>query len=851
MKGILITIFLCAAATSFAQDLIIKNDKIQRILSFDGSVWRTTALADRAGKLTLAVKSEEFHILPMGSTQGFSIGDFVVVDKPRAFQSGDTSFVQIDYEPKSAIKDKPDVPAKVNINYFAIKGESHLRKTITLQFSGKATVDRMEVERFIVNTAARGGGRGEPVFIGNQWFTGLEYPAGFSRHTNGNLPADYTRHYEKVGNYSFIDLEGRDIEPAGTPGMVRLMHFPGFAVTADSLHFNIKSKTSVFGFATSNSSVENAFMQYLSTVWKAPRSFLHYNNWFEPKAKDLKGDGLVNIWREFKAATSPFGVKLEAMVVDNGWQDRKSVWEPLPKFFPGGWPDVKALTQKLKREGVDFGFWLSLNGYVNDIDWGIRNGYREAIPNEYFKRYGRYYSLSAPKYKEAVLRQVPFIIKETGAVYYKHDFNQLSDSGEGNGHPATERHGHEANLDAAIEVLLATRKIKPDILQNLTNWVWFSPWWLMYSDYLWMLAGDDGFNANWPEISTRAMGSTDRDTFIWRMWGNSNDRPLVPISRLMTHGIIKTSDGRMESKEDNLQDWLEYVLMHYGRGTLLKEWYISPSALKPDDWKALCTVDNWAKENRSMLNNMVFVGGRPDEGNAYGYIGWDKDKGVLVARNTRAEKQKLVIPFDASTGFHQKHGENYIATVTFPYQDSYPATFKSGGVMEIELPGYATMAFSFQKGKPKAATKMPEAIIFTSATGQTTGIQSVVSVPSDVKERCDLLLIGYPEVPVVKIDGVMVLAKRSSKAKLNNFARYAKAGMISDKARDWTMQSIDLTPYKGRKITISYDKKGGFESHILAERQVKPVSLQVSGKNLLWPVTNDTRRETIRLYGSK
>lgn len=851
MKGILLTIFLCASALSFAQDLVIKNDKIQRILSYDGEVWRTTKFADRTGKTTMTVKSDEFHILPMDSKAGFSIADFTVVDKPNSYQSGDTSFVKIGYGPKPDVKDKPEIPVKVNISYYAVKGQNHLRKTITLEFSGKATVDRLEVERFIVHTAARGGGRGEPVFIGDQWFTGLEYPAGYTRHTNGNLPADYSRHYEKVGNYSFIDLEGRDIDPAYTPGMIRLMHFPGFAISDGSHPFIVKSKTSVFGFAGKGASVENAFMRYVASVWKAPRSFLHYNNWFEPKAKDLKGDALVQIWKEFKAATSPYGVKLDAMVVDDGWQDRKSIWEPSDKHFPNGWSDVKKLVGKLKAEGVDFGFWLSLNGYTNNVDWGVANGYKEALRNDYFKQYGRYYSLSSEKYKKEVLQKIPFIARETGAVYFKHDFNEFSDKSEGNGHPSTDRHGHEANLDSGIEVLLATRKANPEIIQNLTNWIWFSPWWLMYADYLWMLAGDDGTNGNWPEISTRTMASTDRDTYLWRMWGNSADRPLVPISRLMTHGIIKNSRGMMESKEDNLQDWLEYVLMHYGRGTLLKEWYISPSALNADDWKALCTVDNWAKENRQMLNNTVLVGGRPDEGNAYGYIGWHNDKGVLVARNTRAEKQKLIFPFNAGTGFYQRAGESYMATVVFPYQDIYPVIFKSGGMIEIELPGYATMAFSFQKGKPKVSTKLPGPVQFDNIKGHSGELQSVITIPADVKDRCDLLLIGYPKVPVVKIDGVTVSFRRSSKASLNNFASYAISGMVSEKAREWTMQAIDLLPYKGRKITITYDRTEEFESHILAERQVKPAAVRLSGKHLLWPISNDTRRETIRLYGGK
>lgn len=869
LRGVLAGIFICFTTLSFAQELVIRNDRIQRVLSYDGQVWRTVRFADASGKTVLVTRSDEFHILPMQTDEGYTIGDFVVDGQPVGSHSADTSFVRIVYRPKPAIAGKSGVPGKLLVTYFAVNGQSHIRKALTLDYAAPAagapasgapatgepasgvpaTVDRLEVERFVVSGMATGGGRGEPVFIGNKWFAGLEYPGGYSRHTNGNTPADYGRHYEKVGNYSFIDLEGRDMERAGKAGLIRLMHFPGYAL-AGPTRFSINSKIAVCGFAEAGSSVRHAFMQYLATVWKAPRSFLHYNNWFEPRAKDLSGNALVDIYKEFRAATEPYGVKLDGMVVDDGWQDRKSVWQPLPKYFPNGWTDVRTLAGNLKKEGVDFGFWLSLNGYTNDIDWGIRNGYREAIPNPYFKQYRRYYSLSAPAYKRELLRQVPFIVKETGAVYYKHDFNELSDTGEGNGHPATDRHGHEANLDAAIEVLLATRKVKPDILQNLTNWVWFSPWWLLYSDYLWMLAGDDGTNGNWPEISTRAMASTDRDTYIWRMWGNAADHPLVPISRLMTHGIIKSSDGRMESKEDDLQDWLEHVLMHYGRGTLLKEWYITPSALKSDEWKALCTVDNWAKENREILNNTVYAGGRPDEGHAYGYIGWHHEKGILVARNPGAETQKLVIPFDEHAGFYEMKGESYAADVLFPYQGAYPATFRSGGEMVIELPGYATMAFSFHKGKPARAVR-PEGRIVWNNTEKPTGTETTLTVPSDLDNRCDLLIIGYPAVPVIRVNGAVVSPRRSSKAGINKFAGYAKAGMVSDKARPWNMQAFDLRPYKGKRITISYDGKGAYESHMLAERNVREPAARPAGKNLLWAITHGSRRETVRLYVRK
>jgi CDP-diglyceride synthetase len=88
--------------------------------------------------------------------------------------------------------------------------------------------------------------------------------------------------------------------------------------------------------------------------------------------------------------------------------------------------------------------------------------------------------MSNPTYKAKIVSQLKLLAGEGGISYFKHDFNHLCDMGEGNGHFPTDRHGHEANVDAMIEMLMATREANPQIYQNLTNWMWYSPWWLMY-----------------------------------------------------------------------------------------------------------------------------------------------------------------------------------------------------------------------------------------------------------------------------------------------------------------------------------------------------------------------------------
>jgi hypothetical protein len=474
-------------------------------------------------------------------------------------------------------------------------------------------------------------------------------------------------------------------------------------------------------------------------------------------------------------------------------------------------------------------------------------GFKKAKANPYFSQYFPHYSLSADGYRQQLDQQLRKLAGEAKISYLKHDFNHLSDTGEGCNHPGTDRHGHEANVDAMIDLLASTREANPGVYQNLTNWIWFSPWWLVHGDALWMLAGDDGFNGNWPELSTRAMATTDRDAYLWRMWGDPADRPLVPLSRLMTHGIIRNPGGQMESPQDTPRDWADHVMMYYGRGIQMKEWYLTPSAMSEDKWKSLATIHRWSERNFKALANTVWLGGRPDEGHAYGYAGWDGDKGVLVARNPGPGPQVLRVPFDPAAGFSGKGGTAYQGRVVYPYHAALPDKFTAGRAMEIELPGYETLAVEFSPGASNAKPQARPAVQRSLAAGEAK-VTATVEVPADLAGRADLLVIGYPELPEVKIDGAVVAPLRSSKAALNHFAGYAIAGMKSDKVREWRMASFDLSAKAGKKVSV--ELSGGeaetrAEAWLLAERKAADEAFET--RDLPWAISAGTRRETVCL----
>jgi hypothetical protein len=111
-----------------------------------------------------------------------------------------------------------------------------------------------------------------------------------------------------------------------------------------------------------------------------------------------------------------------------------------------------------------------------------------------------------------------------------------------------------------------------------------------------------------------------------------------------------------------------------------------------------------------------------------------------------------------------------------------------------------------------------------------------------------LLVIGYPELPEVRIDGEVVAPVRTSKSALNHFAGYAIAGMKSERVREWRMASFDLGAKSGRRVTVKLaggERETRVEAWLLAER--KAVDEAFETRELPWAISAGTRRETICL----
>ncbi len=500
-----------------------------------------------------------------------------------------------------------------------------------------ATIDELRLFEARTDLPLRGGGKGLPVFVGDAWWFGVEYPAFFA----------------EVGEGSF-----------------RLKHYPG-----RTLGKPWQSKTFVCGVAPAGLSLELAFDDYVQSIKRPSRSFLQYNSWYDVRNEEMTLETFRRKVEAFEEhLLEPYGLKMDSYQPDDGWQDPQSVWRPRKDIYPEGF---RPLAELFEAHGSRMGLWMPLFGVKLDIDWAREQGYE--VSNR-----GASYCIAGPKSFEAMREATRRNIEECNLVCYKHDFNALHCSAEGHGHLPTDRHGYEANMDAEIRLLAYERELQPDIFLNCTSSVWLSPWWLQHADTIWMCASDFGFDKTFPQLSRREWAMSYRDAHFYGVYMQQHNP--TPLSALMTHGIIKGNRNRLGGKDETLREWADYVALYYGRGVLLKELYVSPELLDEDQWRVLGTSTRWAVDNWRTLQYTKMLGGDPKRGEPYGYAHWNGTHGIIALRNPNYRAMTMRVPIDQSTGYRADHQGKFAVREIYPAHRPAPLKLAAAGRNEVTLP---------------------------------------------------------------------------------------------------------------------------------------------------------------------
>ncbi len=439
-----------------------------------------------------------------------------------------------------------------------------------------------------------------------------------------------------------------------------------------------------------NHYIKDWFFNYVPDIRVAPnRPYALYNSWYDlrsPMYPGVKPDHIMNeknilhiIDLFQKDMIKPYGIHLDAFVLDDGWDVYESDWIMRKNTFPNG---VKPIVDALKPLGTTLGLWLGpTGGYsfrMKRINWMKAHGYETVGTTEN----DAMMDIAGPKYSALVEKRTTDFAKQ-GVGYFKWDGIQFSSSEPGNGHPVG-YFSRRAALESMIAKCKAVRAVNPNEFLNITSGTWMSPWWMQYANQIWMQGADYGF-ADVPSVNERDGAVTYKDFVLYDDFHNQDT--WFPVGNLMTHGIIKGSLESVGGADDPLNKFTDDAAFYFGRGVTMYELYISPDILNKGEWNALSKSLAWAKDRFNILNKTYMVGGDPTKGNAYGYAHYKSDSGIIAIRNPQMDAQKITVKLDPALGMNADANSLVLERI-YPTSWVSPDLYAAGATITLPLQGY-------------------------------------------------------------------------------------------------------------------------------------------------------------------
>ncbi|HOW66573.1 MAG TPA: enterotoxin [Candidatus Paceibacterota bacterium] len=397
--------------------------------------------------------------------------------------------------------------------------------------------------------------------------------------------------------------------------------------------------------------MRRAFLHYLEHQRAHPyRPFLHYNSWYDiawqPFA--LNATNCLEAIRLFgERFIKPYGVSMDALVFDDGWDNPKSLWQ-FHSGFPEGFEPLAALC---KEYNTRLGVWLSpFGGYGEPRNQRLKFGHAQG-----YETNATGFSLAGPKYYAAFKQACVNMIHRYGVNHFKFD-------GIAAGMYASGGADYVRDTEAMRRLMLELRRENPALYINLTTGSWPSPFWLMYADSVWRQGDDMGFTGPGPK---QQQWITYRDRETYRNIVSKG--PLFPLNSLMTQGVAYSRQGHAGDPAFNSIGFRDDVRAFFGSGTGLQELYIQPGKLTVEDWRVLAEAAQWSRVNASILADTHWIGGDPGNREVYGWAAWAKHGGIITLRNPNEHPQDYFL--DVGAAFELPDGAPRRFSLKSPWQD--------------------------------------------------------------------------------------------------------------------------------------------------------------------------------------
>ena len=437
--------------------------------------------------------------------------------------------------------------------------------------------------------------------------------------------------------------------------------------------------------------IREDFLTYIRNISRKVKPRFQYNSWYD-HMHDITNENIIGSFKEIEDNLSKTMVPpLDSYVVDDGFVDWSADFWTFNSKFPEELYPASSIAKKLSSE---FGLWNGPRGGYHDVKtprFGKNmqkagtGGYNRAArdvcvsSSEYIKNITDYYIDCDKKFDINYWKLDGFLLKACPSKKHGHmtgGYNQM--------YQYTEMWENWINIFKKLRI---NRESKGrDLWINQTSYCNASPWFLQWSDSLWLQnSGDIGFvdkTDSGEELSNRDVDKvlTYRDNCYYD-FSVTRDYQF-PHEFIYNHDPIYGNTAKISMTDE---EYRKYMLMMTTRGNAFWELYYSYNMFNEAKWCINADALRFVRNNYEILKSSQFIGGSPKDGEVYGYSAWTENAGIVSLRNPSNEKKSFTLILDEKIGVF-KSTDNLKKVSIYPYTtDSDSKTYKYGDDITFEL----------------------------------------------------------------------------------------------------------------------------------------------------------------------
>ena len=417
--------------------------------------------------------------------------------------------------------------------------------------------------------------------------------------------------------------------------------------------------------------VREDFLTYIRDISRKVQPRFQYNSWYD-HMHDITDENISKSFMEIeKGLTNTLVPPLDSYVVDDGFVDWDASFWAFNKKFPNELYPASTLARKFSSE---FGLWNGPRGGYNDktgkfgknMEKAGKGGYNKAANDvcvssfEYIKNVTDYYLDYTKKFDINYWKLDGFLLTACPSKKHGHMVG-----GHNGMYQYTEMWENWINIFRKLR--LSRETIGKDMWINQTSYSIPSPWFLQWSDSLWIQNSEDiGFIDKTKKGEKLGDKDVDR-TLTYRdncYYDFSVARDYqFPNEFLYNHDPIYGNTAKISMTDE---EYRTYMFMMATRGTAFWELYYSYNMFNTAKWRINADALRFIRNEYNMLKTSQFVGGCPANGEVYGYSAWTGNKGIVSLRNPADRNQSFKFKLDESFGTF-KGTENLKCAFVYPY----------------------------------------------------------------------------------------------------------------------------------------------------------------------------------------